>query len=254
MNYQGHLLAQSLHPELPRQAPPLSSRESIKPSPSFVAPARPTDHFIVINDVPESITGGDLWREFGGNGVVQKVSLDYQGTKRTGIVYFTSAEAATDYFLLHSEGKWKGHLVYHDAKRRQESAPVLLPSLASLPSPETRMVTMRTEQLPHFYQDVLRGLCDFAFVQGDKWKRNVLPDYLFCQLLTELLKPQAGAPIPILQLKQQLVDAFGRPIHLQPFKAFLIAYSEFFDLDEGINLVRATRSELPSLGPTESIF
>jgi hypothetical protein len=259
MTYQGLLLAQSFHQELPRQTSRPEERiREIKPSASFVAPARPTDHFIIISDVPETITGGDLWKEFGGNGVVQKVSLDYQGNKRTGIIYFISDEAAMSSFQLHSEGKWKGRLVRHCGKKQErhdlDLKPSAQPPTSTAPNTETRMVTSRAEQLPHFYQDVLRELCNFTFVQGDKWKRNVLPDYLFCQLLTEMLKPQSGAPIPILQLKQQLVDAFGRPIHLHPFKAFLIAYSEYFDLDEGINLVRASCPDLPAPSHIESIF
>jgi hypothetical protein len=249
VNYQ-------MPPPVPMQPKPVERIREIKPPAAFVTPARPTDHFIIINDVPDALTGGDLWREFGGAGIVQKVSLDFQATKRTAIIYFTSDEVATQSFQLHSTGKWKGCLVYRrNVEKKAESQLGIdnLQPVASSNSTENRLVTLRSEQLPQFYQDVLRELCNFNFTETDTWKRCTLPDYLFCQLMTELLKPHAGVPLPTTKLKDTLRDTFRRTILLPPLKGLLRAYPEFFDVNDDASLVRATNSELPSLNEEDLI-
>lgn len=237
------------------QPKPIERVREIKPPAVFVAPARPTDHFIVINDVPDALTGGDLWNEFGGAGIVQKVSLDFQGTKRTGIIYFTSDEVASKSFQLHSAGKWKGRLVYRQNVEKKANGLAKIDHAEPVAtSTENRLVTIRTEQLPHFYQDVLRELCNFTFAETDPWKRCTIPDYLFCQLMTEMLKPHPTVPLPITKLKDTLRDTFRRTILLPPLKALLRAYPEYFDVNDDVSLVRATSCELPPLNDLEDLI
>lgn len=237
-------VAQPLYPKvLPR---PDEKIRYIESPPLVRAPTRCTEHYIKINNMSESVNGTHLWREFGGAGVVHKVSLEYQGCNHSAFIYFNSPDVATKSFQLHANGKWKNQLVFY-----LHNKPVAIDN----PVTETRLVTMRTDQLPHFFQEVLREMCNFRFLETDVWKRNVIPDYLFCQLMTEILKPHAGAPIQVNILRQQLADIFGRSILLPPLKAFFMAYPEYFDVNETISLVRATRSDLPSLeGSGELVY
>lgn len=307
--------------------------KNIKPNPipippptsASVLPPRATAQFIILTDVPENISGSDLWNEFGGNGIVQKVSLDYQGSKRTGIVYFTNEVAAKKAYLDNFQNnKWKNHIIYSGNHSSPPSTTSSNTVALSSPSPssstsstststfvtatnnnpsnnsnnindnsnnnninntainststllrtnpdknveqtyfdvnssfgqtgsvgnitENRLVAVRGDQLPHFFQDVLKNLGSILYNEQTNWKRNIIADYLFCQVLTEMLKPNVGIPIQLIRLQQQLKDTFGAQILVLPLRAFLRAYPEFFEVDKSGILVRAIKSELPPL-------
>jgi hypothetical protein len=84
---------------------------------------------LFISNVPDDITGNEIWAEFGGEDIVEKVSVDYEGGQRTGVVWFTSVNAAKAALNIPALVKWKDVLSFVDP---EDVAPP-----PDVPSPET---------------------------------------------------------------------------------------------------------------------
>jgi hypothetical protein len=84
---------------------------------------------LFISNVPDDITGNEIWAEFGGEDIVEKVSVDYQGDQRTGVIWFTSINAAKAALNIPSLIKWKDVLSFVDP---EDVAPP-----PAVPSPDT---------------------------------------------------------------------------------------------------------------------
>lgn len=69
---------------------------------------------LFISNVPDDITGNQIWSEFGGEDIVEKVSVDFQGDQRTGVVWFTSVNAAKAALNIPGLVKWKDVLSFID--------------------------------------------------------------------------------------------------------------------------------------------
>jgi len=69
---------------------------------------------LFISNIPDEISGNQIWAEFGGENIVEKVSIDFQGNQRTGVVWFTSVNAAKAALNIPSLIKWKDVLSFID--------------------------------------------------------------------------------------------------------------------------------------------
>lgn len=112
-------------------------------------------------------------------------------------------------------------------------------------SAEDKATTLSGETLPQSVNDVMSTLCDTLYVPQRPWERNELGDYLFCQVLTEILSTQFGGNfIQMTKLKQQLKRKFGGTIRIGPLKALIVAYPEYFEVDRSVNVVRSLHTVL----------
>jgi hypothetical protein len=115
-------------------------------------------------------------------------------------------------------------------------------------SAEGGMTTLSGDTLPQTVCDVMSTLCDVLYVPQRKWDRNEVGDYLFCQILTEILSTQFGGNfIQMTKLKQQLKRKFGGTIRIVPLKALIVAYPEYFEVDRNVNVVRCLQATLPPM-------
>ena len=394
---------------LPRQARPTVGGSAPLPPldfDTFSAGSAPPSRCLLISEIPDSVSGTQIWNDFGGQDIVQKVSIEYQGSKKTGMVVFTSVNAAKaalvspalvswrhllsfceygpgsseeqnkaggdappgsvagrvrngddaakssdsdalvrmlasvgsglDSVSLHTEGMASGsangapsppQTIFSDIVEPADStesdaltseggknydssgnvtAPVSPPGLepiasdcrsplafrrvapppinttaevitsetmsaADVPSPssllspalstpggtprlsfsffdessDSGMTTLSGETLPKEVCDVMNTLCDTLYVPQRTWERNEVGDYLFCQVLTEILSTQFGGNfIQMTKLKQQLKRKFGGTIRIGPLKALVVAYPDYFEVDRSVTVVRSLHSVL----------
>mmetsp|Transcript_7988 Transcript_7988/g.11909 ORF Transcript_7988/g.11909 Transcript_7988/m.11909 type:complete len:622 (+) Transcript_7988:148-2013(+) len=110
-------------PPLPPQSPIISPRaltgspnratphHAPNPIISHQAPQPPNPRIesrcLRMSDIPEDVSYSQLYTDFGGEDVVEKVSIDYQGSKRTGLVWFKSANGARAALQSPMLAKWK---------------------------------------------------------------------------------------------------------------------------------------------------
>lgn len=78
---------------------------------------------LFISNVPDDITGNQIWTEFGGEDIVERVSVDFQDEQRTGIVWFTSVNAAKAALNIPALVKWKDVLSFVDPKDVEVALP-----------------------------------------------------------------------------------------------------------------------------------
>ncbi|CAE7643081.1 unnamed protein product, partial [Symbiodinium microadriaticum] len=99
--------------------------------PSFAVPSlsQPTDHdrsgppaapstfaskCLFISEIPDNVSGTQIWNDFGGQDIVQKVSIEFQGSKKTGMVVFTSVNAAKAALMSPALAAWKHVLSFSE--------------------------------------------------------------------------------------------------------------------------------------------
>ena len=398
-------------------APPKQARSAMEgphpPQPldfnTFSAFSAPPSRCLLISEIPDSVSGTQIWNDFGGQDIVQKVSIEYQGSKKTGMVVFTSVNAAKAALVspalvswrhllsfceygtggseeqnkvgdapsrsaggcahngddaaksndsdalarmltsvcsglnslsLHAEGTPSGSAksllspsqsIFSDrtesadftegddatsmggrskffcrssssnstisssmtgqspppgldrsplAFRRMPPPPINtaaevitseamiaadMPSPSSLLSPahstpggtprlsfsffdessDSGLTTLSGDMLPKEVCDVMNTLCDTFYVPQRTWERNEVGDYLFCQVLTDILSTQFGGNfIQLTKLKQHLKRKFGGTIRIGPLKALVVAYPDYFEVDRGVTVVRSLHSVL----------
>eukprot|EP00602_Paraphysomonas_sp_CaronLab_P002842 CAMPEP_0185027992 /NCGR_PEP_ID=MMETSP1103-20130426/13391_1 /TAXON_ID=36769 /ORGANISM="Paraphysomonas bandaiensis, Strain Caron Lab Isolate" /LENGTH=853 /DNA_ID=CAMNT_0027562217 /DNA_START=142 /DNA_END=2703 /DNA_ORIENTATION=- len=80
------------------------------PQPASQPNSQPESRCLFISDIPESVSGNQLWTDFGGQNVVEKVSIDFQGTKKTGMVWFRSSNIARASLKSPMLAKWRNVL------------------------------------------------------------------------------------------------------------------------------------------------